>query len=255
MPKPKENETKDEFIERCIPIVIREGKNREQAYVICKSLWTNKVKNKLSKMEERKPIPNIKEIELIIDDEDENFLSAMGFVNRPAIEQPLVYFNKDKENYIFGKVVDEEERIIISPALIPNKRIYRYDPYTNEEYYVYFTKDTIKNLSQSFLISGNHINATEEHENPIKGVHLIYSWIVENQQDQLMTKYNYKGIPNGTWVVGYKILNDNIWNKIKKGEITGVSIEAWLSEKYDEASKTDKDKEIVEKIKDIIKEI
>jgi len=196
--------------------------------------------------------PDMMEIELIIGDENKDFLSAMGFVSSPAIEEKLVYFKNEKNNYVFGKVVDEEQGIIVSPALIPEKRIFRYNPLTNEEYYVYFSKETIKKLSQNFLISGNHINATEEHENPIKGVHLIYSWIVENQQDQLMTKYGFKNIPDGTWVVSYKIENEDIKQKIRNGDITGVSIEAWLSEKFDSKSQVDKDREILEKIRKIL---
>jgi len=197
----------------------------------------------------------IVEIELVVEDEDKDFLSAMGFVSHPAIEVPMVYFNKEKQNYVFGKTVDEEQGIIVSPALIPEKRIYRYDATTNEEYYVYFTEETVRKLSQNFLISGNHINATEEHMNPIKGVHLIYSWIVENQDDQLMTKYGFKNIPNGTWAVSYKITNDDIKKKIKSGEITGVSIEAWLSQRLDEHMKIDADKIKVEKIKKLLEGI
>lgn len=200
----------------------------------------------------KKPTPDIMEIELVVDDENKDFLSAMGFVSRPAIEESLVYFKNDKNNYVFGKVIDEEEGIIVSPALIPEKRIYRYNPMSNEEYYVYFSRETIKKLSQNFLISGNHINTTEEHENPIKGVHLIYSWIVENQYDQLMTKYGFKNIPEGTWVVSYKIENEEIKQKIKNGDITGVSIEAWLSEKFDSKSEKSNDLEIIEKIRKIL---
>lgn len=174
----------------------------------------------------------IKEVELIINDEDLDMISAMGFVDMPAIEQDLFYFNSDRNNYVFGKL-DEEQGIIVSPALIPEKRIFRYDPISNEEYNVYFSEETISKLSQNFLKSGNHINTTEQHVNPINGVHLIYSWIVANEHDALMTKYGFKNIPAGTWAVSYKIENEDIKEKIKSGEIGGISIEAWLSEKFD----------------------
>jgi ATP-dependent protease ClpP protease subunit len=41
MPTPRENETEDEFVERCIPIVIKEGnaEDGEQAAAICHSMW------------------------------------------------------------------------------------------------------------------------------------------------------------------------------------------------------------------------
>jgi len=190
----------------------------------------------------------LKEIELIVDG-DEDFLTAMGFVDYPAIEKQLVYFGDDRTNFTFGKEI-EEQGIIVSPALIADKRIFRFDPETNEEYYVYFSEDTIRQLSQGFLMSENFKNNTEQHEKQIEGVHLIYSWIVENQDDQLMTKYGFKDIPNGSWAVAYKIENEDIKAKIKSGEIGGISIEAFLTEKYDKHFSRDEQK--IEQIKDLL---
>ena len=39
MPKPKIDETKEEFIKRCIPIVESEGYPQKQAIAICYSIW------------------------------------------------------------------------------------------------------------------------------------------------------------------------------------------------------------------------
>lgn len=44
MPKPRPYEKKDEYISRCIPIVIAEGKSKEQAAAICNSYWDEKYK-------------------------------------------------------------------------------------------------------------------------------------------------------------------------------------------------------------------
>ena len=48
MPEPQENEPRDEFIERCIPIVIREGTatNITQAYVVCLYMYEKNGSNK-----------------------------------------------------------------------------------------------------------------------------------------------------------------------------------------------------------------
>lgn len=195
----------------------------------------------------------LKEVELFVNDDNIDMITAMGFVDYPAIEEDIFYFNDNKNNYVFAKPIDKEEGIIVSPALIPEKRIYRFNPYTNEEYNVFFTADTIRKLSQTFLINNNQNNITEQHLNPTNGIYLIYSWIVENQQDPIITKYGFKDIPDGTWVVSYKIFNEDIKAKIKSGEINGISIEAWLSEKFD-SHKMDEDEarlqELVDKIKD-----
>lgn len=252
MPTPRASENRDDFLKRCIPMLINEGKPKDQAIAVCNAMWVNReAKINVQKM----ATPNLKEIELIVEDENTDFLTAMGFVSSPAIEVPLMYFNNSKSNYTLAKL-DEEQGIVVSPALIPEKRIYRYNQFTNEEYYVYFSKETIRKLSQNFLISGHHVNTTEEHTQPIKGVHLIYSWIVENQHDQIITKYGFKNIPDGTWVVSYKIENEDIKEKIRNGEIRGLSIEAWLSEKFDNSSHSaKKDEDLIEQIKNVLKEI
>jgi len=42
MPTPGKDETKEDFIERCIPILVSEGKEQDQAVAICHSLWREK---------------------------------------------------------------------------------------------------------------------------------------------------------------------------------------------------------------------
>lgn len=39
MPEPGKNEKQDEFIGRCIPILIKEGRKQDQAVAICFSKW------------------------------------------------------------------------------------------------------------------------------------------------------------------------------------------------------------------------
>ena len=42
MPKPKAGETRKDFMMRCIPEVIKEGKKRDQAIAICSSCYEKK---------------------------------------------------------------------------------------------------------------------------------------------------------------------------------------------------------------------
>ena len=61
-------------------------------------------------------------VELVIaDDSQELAIDAISLVSSPAIEQDFVFFGKEKNNLTFAKV-DEEKRMLVSPALIPNKR-------------------------------------------------------------------------------------------------------------------------------------
>lgn len=39
MPKPKKNESKENWLKRCIPRLLEEGKDKDQAIAICMSQW------------------------------------------------------------------------------------------------------------------------------------------------------------------------------------------------------------------------
>jgi len=190
----------------------------------------------------------MKEIELVFDPKKAG-VTGMGFVELPAIEEDGFFFDTDKQNITFAKET-EEEGLFVAPAMIANKRIYRYNQFTNEEYNVFFTPETIKTLSQEFLINNYNNNVSEQHEDAVKDVHLVYSWIVENEEDQIITKYGYKDIPVGSWVVMYKINNEEIKDKIHKGEIRGLSIEGFFAEKFNTHADLYKDQ--VEKIKSLL---
>jgi len=43
MPVPRSNENEQEFISRCIPELIKENKDQEQATAICYSIWEQKM--------------------------------------------------------------------------------------------------------------------------------------------------------------------------------------------------------------------
>ena len=40
--KPKAGETREEYLEYCIPVEIKSGKDQDQAVAICNSMWENR---------------------------------------------------------------------------------------------------------------------------------------------------------------------------------------------------------------------
>lgn len=54
MPTPNDNETEEEFMSRCIPILINEGREQDQAVAICASKWDESNKSGDKKMKEIK---------------------------------------------------------------------------------------------------------------------------------------------------------------------------------------------------------
>ena len=181
----------------------------------------------------------MKIIELIIDENDEySGIDAISLVEYPAIEENWVALNENKREYKF-KALDEDKKILIGALLVPNKMIYRKDG--DEEYYIHFTKDTVKKASELYLMNGNANNATYEHIKEVEGVSLVESWIVEDKEKDKSALYDLN-LPVGTWVGAVKVNNEKLWEMAKvEGSIQGFSIEGFFAERA-----TDRPKEQIE---------
>ena len=192
-------------------------------------------------------------VELVIEDDNQELaIDAISLVTAPAIEQDFVFFGKEKNNLTFAKV-DEEKRMLVSPALIPNKQIFRYDPNTDSDYYVYFSPETVRKASELYLKHNNHHKATYQHQDRVSGVLTVESWIKEGDMDK--SKMYGFDLPNGTWFVKMRIDNDDLWNKIKEGELKGLSIEGYFTNKFEQMQeKKPTDLEILSALNEIIRE-
>ena len=94
-------------------------------------------------------------VELIIDDKDETSgIDAVSVVSSPAIEENFIALNKHEVEL---KKIDEEKRLLMGAALVPNKQIYRVNDKTKEEYYIYFSEQTVRKASELFLKRSNQI--------------------------------------------------------------------------------------------------
>jgi hypothetical protein len=175
-------------------------------------------------------------IELIIDEAAEHFgVDAISVVKFPAIEENFVFFNND---FLSLAKIDEEQKQLIGAVLIPEKRIPRLNKETNEEYEVFFTKETIRQAQKLFMLNLNNNNHTLEHKEPIQGLTVVESWIKENNKYDKSNMYGFKNMPIGTWFVQVSAENNpDIWEKIKNKEVRGFSIEGYFTDKLIEASK------------------
>ena len=166
-------------------------------------------------------------IELLLDENDElTGIEAVSLVENPAIEEEWITLSK--EEIKFAKV-DEEKRILMGAALVPNKPIFR--KRNDTMFYVYFSKDTVKRASELFFMNGNQNNATLEHNMEINGLSVVESWIVDNPEMDKSKMYGFD-VPEGTWMISMKVENDEVWNDyVKTGKVKGFSIEGYFADK------------------------
>lgn len=155
--------------------------------------------------------------------EDSKGLLKVSFVAEPAIQSKLMYFTEEKRKFIFS---DDEKRIIYAPALIPDLDIFRKNV-NGEPANVFFDKETILKLHLDGCRNGydSKINLNHSETEDITGVYCFENWIVG--EDNRAKKLGFE-VPEGTLMKGYKVDNEELWQDIKAGKVTGLSIEAAL---------------------------
>ena len=193
-------------------------------------------------------------IELIIDETEEiSGIEAISIVSAPAIEEGFIAL-KNEEQVRLAEV-DKDKRLLIGAALIPDKTIYRKTG--DEEFYIYFSKETVARASQMYLQAGNQGQATLEHASEkLEGMNIVESWLIEDEVHDKSRKYGLD-LPLGTWMVTMKVDNDLIWNQqIKTNLVSGFSIEGYFIDRL-KKNKTDnysQDDKLLKQIIDVLEQ-
>ena len=176
-------------------------------------------------------------------------LFAVSLVEDPAIESNFIALSKQKSSI----KLENEKRLLIGAALVPNKPIYR--NVNGNEFYISFDETTIEKLAQDFLANDYQHNITIDHQEDANDIVIVESWIKTSENDKSVS-YGLNE-PIGTWFIGMKVNNDEIWQRIKDGFYKGFSIEAVVG--LDELINNNNlqlsmDKEFIDKLREIIYE-
>lgn len=97
-------------------------------------------------------------------------VDAVALVDVPAIGVGFYAFNEQQAQAF--AVVNDEERFVVGAAMIPDKPIFRRDK-DGTEYYVFFTKDTIRTIAEKFYRKGFQNNGNEMHDSS-KPVDMVF---------------------------------------------------------------------------------
>ena len=161
--------------------------------------------------------------ELLIDENDQilSGVNAISIVENPAIQSDFIALGDQKP--VLLAEVNKDKQILMGAALIPERPIYRKDG--DEEYYVYFSKETIAKTAEAFFRNNNQNNATLEHAEVLNNMTVFESWIVEDPEFDKSKKYGLE-VPEGTWMVSMKVDDKDVWdNYVKDNKVFGFSIE------------------------------
>lgn len=152
--------------------------------------------------------------------EDVEGLQAIALVDSPAIGLNYQAFAPHK-----FEVINEDKRIVMGAAMIPDLPIYRRDE--RGEYYAIFKKETIKALVQKLFKENKH-NVFNEQHNAFKildGVYIYQSFITDAELG-ISAPSGFENVADGTWFIAAKVENDEAWAKVKEdGILKGFSVE------------------------------
>ena len=148
-------------------------------------------------------------------------------VEDPAINSGWVAFSKQAVNYTF---VDKEKKMLYGAVMIPNKQIIRVNE-AGETFYVVFKQPTINKMVEKFMSEGRTREFNLGHDpNSPAGVSVVESWIIEDEANDKSNAIGLSDLPKGTWVIGAKVLDKDLWGQIKEGAFTGFSLEGFFTE-------------------------
>jgi len=153
-------------------------------------------------------IDETKDIEMVVN----------SFVSEPATEKEWLFFNKRKVLDFY----DDEQQIVTSVVMLANTPIYRNDD--GYEYKLVFTPEAIKKMAFDYFSKNGFNKISIEHDGKeIEGAAiLLESYFVDNIKS---VPQKFGKIPDGSWIMSYKVVDKEIWKMIKEKKLRGFSVE------------------------------
>lgn len=157
---------------------------------------------------------------------EEDGVNIISLVEFPAVERNFIQLSKEVKLSL-----NEEKKELLGVALIPDMPIYRRDK--QGEYYIVFSAESIRKIAIDFYKKLNVNMADVEHNHNIEnGITYFQSMIIDKEQG--ICPKAFKDLPNGTWIVGCKIDNINVWDAVKNGNVKGFSIDGHFHTEQEE---------------------
>ena len=162
--------------------------------------------------------------EAIINDESEGIFK-ISLVDLPAVESDFLAFKQDKAQPQKYSIQDPEQRIVYGVLMRADFNIYRYSESLGE-YYIRYSKDTIKKMAEKLMLDGYHNNINLMHSLDTEGINLLQLFIKDS--DKGIAPKGFDDIEEGSLFAVYKVNNDEVWQSIKNGVFKGYSLEGFF---------------------------
>lgn len=158
-------------------------------------------------------------------------VDAVAIVDVPAIKKNFQTFSEQKQQF---SIQDEEKRIISGALMLAETPIYRNDEYRGE-YYCKFSKDTIEKIAVKFFDKGFQKNVNFMHDGNIIDGFVMFESFISDKSRGVLPMQGYEDCPDGSWFCSFKVENEKAWQIIKEGNFKGFSVEGAFGMDEDDA--------------------
>lgn len=143
-------------------------------------------------------------------DDNVTGMDAISFVDHPAVEHNFLIFEKQQSIVL---KFDKSEHCVTGVVCLADTPIYRFDQQMGE-YYVEFTKETVKKLMLKYAKMNLHNSVNLQHNNNafVNDVYMIESYIKDSTRG--IVPAEFADVPDGSWIATYKVMNEDLWNDI-----------------------------------------
>lgn len=187
--------------------------------------------------------------------EDGTGVYCVSLVKDPATEVDFVYFDKDKEIEKFA-VENPTEHVVAGVIMLADTLIYRRNG--TFEYYVNYSKETLKQIAEQMIKDGvgSNVNIQHVEGSNVDGVNLQELFVIDREKG--IDPVFFKDVPDGSLIGFYKVHNDDVWKQIENGDVLSFSLEGifnLVTEEFksDEDAEYEEIVELINKIKNKLK--
>ena len=187
-------------------------------------------------------------LDITEDINDDAQVDFIALVDRPAIQKNWNAFNKTQK----FEIANEDRRIISGAIMLADTPIFRSDS-TYGDYYVAFSKDTILKIVQKFFKKGFQSNVNLMHDSTAQFSDItLFESFISDPSRGIMPMKGFEDAPVGSWFGSMIVDNEEAWTKVKNGEILGFSVEGLFNYKPREVNKVES---MVDAIKKILSQV
>lgn len=160
----------------------------------------------------------------VIEDEQDG-MKRMSLVSSPAVEYGFLKFSTERQPVRLS-VHDEERRLIYGVLARADMPIYRSD--AMGEYFIVFSRDAIRMMAERYIAEGraNMFNLQHEDGSEVEGVRMV-QWFIKDTARGIAPA-EFPDVEDGSLFGEFHVLNDEVWEGIKRGDFRGFSLEGFF---------------------------